>query len=295
MAVLKLYPNGITAGKPGLNTNIQKRGLTQGWTPAVSRRMTKWLYSVGIPKLTGSGYSFTFTIKDCPPTSEDWKKLVFRLAKRFDRLSSIRLHWLTEWQRRGVPHLHGCVYFDNENVTSSRIVDCWIECSKQYSPSRLSQNVKPIFDETGWYKYLSKHAVRGVIHYQRNSKNIPAEWKGNTGRMWGKRGDWGVTEPISFNVDNKSYNRFRRIIRNWRKSKARDDFEQIYNQLLRTYKCDSYKFEQALKNIGRSRRLLKSNNRKVASVRGINEFFDHDTAMTILLHLSSYEDSDISN
>ncbi len=270
LATLQLYNNGMTAGKAGRNNNDKfndvdyifehlnktgtvpkaaKRGETQGWNPAVSRRMTQWLYSVGIPHLTGSGYSFTFTIKDCPPIAQDWAKLVKALAMRFKRRGVVRYHWLTEWQSRGVPHLHG------------------------------------------WFKYLSKHAVRGVQHYQRNSDNMPKEWKGHTGRMWGKGGDWGVQKPMRFDLDDKSYCRFRRIVRAWRKSKARCEHEAIMSELLRTYQVDAYRLQQSKRNIIRARSLLKSHDRKVANVRGVNEFFGLDESIRIAVHLNSYDDA----
>ncbi len=267
-----------------------KRGETQGWNPAVSRRMTQWLYSVGIPQLTGSGYSFTFTVKDCPPSAQNWAKLVKALAMRFKRRGVVRYHWLTEWQSRGVPHLHGCVYFDSM-ITNDAIIDLWVDVARQYNPLHKSQNVKPIYDDVGWFKYLSKHAVRGVQHYQRNGDNMPKEWKGHTGRMWGKGGDWGVQKPMRFDLDDKSYCRFRRIVRSWRKSKARCEHQTIMSELLRTYQLDAYRLQQSKRNIIRARSLLKSHDRKVSNVRGVNEFFGLDESIRIAVHLNSYDDA----
>lgn len=294
MAILKLYPNGITGGKPGKNNNFQKRGNTKGWTPSVSRRMTKFLYSVGIPSLTGSGFSFTFTIKDCPPTAKDWASLVHKLTTiRFKRMGAVRYQWLTEWQRRGVPHLHGCVYFDNP-TQANQLISHWIDLASEFNPHFKCQNVKPIYDDVGWYKYLSKHCVRGVVHYQRNSNNIPEQWKTNTGRMWGKGGDWGVAEPTTFDLDSSSFARFRRIIRGYRKAKARSEFQDIVTHILIKGSCDSHRFLSAKANIAKARRLLKSNNPKISDIRGINEFFDYDDGFRILLHLKNdYSQSEI--
>lgn len=288
MAIIKLYNNGITGGKPGRNiTNHQKRSNTKGWSPAVSRRMTKWLYSVGIPNLTGSGYSFTFTVKECPPSPSDWSDLVHNLTtKRFKRLGVVRYQWLTEWQSRGVPHLHGCVYFDNE-VSHHKLIALWIDLAKRYGAKIQSQNVKPIYDDIGWYKYLSKHAVRGTLHYQRNNANIPPEWNGITGRMWGKGGDWGVTEPLTFELDNLSWARFKRIIRSYRKAKSRAHFQS------QSVLQDPYKWLMAKRNISKSRRILKSSSKTLSEIRGVNEFFDYDTAIKIMLHLSTYKKSEI--
>lgn len=287
MAILKLYPNGLTGGKPGRNNNFQRRGNTNGWTPSVSRRMTKFLYSVGIPSLSGSGYSFTFTVKDCPSTPKLWSDIVHNLTtKRFKRMGAVRYQWLTEWQRRGVPHLHGCVYFDSP-TNSSELIFQWLSLASDFNPDFRCQNVKSIYDDLGWYRYLSKHCVRGVCHYQRNSENIPKQWKDKTGRMWGKGGDWGVTEPTTFDLDSKSFSRFRRVIRSYRKAKARSEFQDIINHLLEKGSIERDRFLSAKRNICKARRLLKSNNSKISDIRGINEFFDYEDGLRILLHLKN--------
>ncbi|WP_213058401.1 rolling circle replication-associated protein, partial [Escherichia coli] len=113
MATLKLYHNGLTAGIPPMKNNHEraKRGEVKGWSKSASRNNTKFLRSVHVPDLTGAAVAFTLTIRDCPPSSEDWKILRENFIKRLRRAGMVRLHWLTEWQQRGVPHLHGIAYF----------------------------------------------------------------------------------------------------------------------------------------------------------------------------------------
>ena len=86
-------------------------GRVKGWSKTASRNNTKFLRSVYVPDLSGAAVAFTLTIRDCPPTSDDWKILRETFIKRLRRAGMVRLHWLTEWQKRGVPHLHGIAYF----------------------------------------------------------------------------------------------------------------------------------------------------------------------------------------
>ncbi|WP_213061820.1 hypothetical protein, partial [Escherichia coli] len=72
-----------------------KRGEVKGWSKTASRNNTKFLRSVYVPALTGAAVAFTLTIRDCPPTSADWKILRETFIKRLRRAGLVRLHWLT--------------------------------------------------------------------------------------------------------------------------------------------------------------------------------------------------------
>lgn len=281
MAILKLYNNGLTFAKPGLNNQPPKRGVTKGWTQGVSRRMTQWLYSVGTDKLTGYGYSFTFTVRNCPPSSSDWSKLVHNLTKRLKRLGATRYHWLTEWQRRGTPHLHGCIYFESE-ISPLSLMSLWVDLASSYEPNIKSQNVKSIYDDMGWYKYLSKHCVRGVMHYQRNPENIPKEWKTNTGRMWGKGGDWFTKEADKIKIPNELYYKVRRVIKNYRVAKARDELSKEINKVILN---KPNQFSQKIRDLKRARVLFKSNNKKLSNVRGGSEFVSPSLRIAVVNYI----------
>ena len=155
--------------------------------------------AIGVPLL---GLSGSLTLRDCPPSHDDWKTLREALFFRLRRKGLYRLHWLTEWQKRGVPHLHFAAWFlqsvvvininqpalsDSElaQVLSYLISADWLSISSVYRSSGLSQVVKPMSNELGWLQYLSKHAARGAAHYQRAQGSIPSGWEGMTGRMWG--------------------------------------------------------------------------------------------------------------
>jgi len=270
MALITLYPHGMTAGTPATVNNHKraKRTECKGWSLSSTRGNTKFLRSVVETSLTGHGYAITLTLKHCPPTHSDWMKLRERFFKRISRLGAIRVHWLTEWQRRGVPHLHAAVWFDTP-VHPHKIYDAWLSCASEYEPSTRAQTVKPITDSVGWFKYLAKHAVRGAGHYQRSSENIPQGWI-KTGRMWGNTGDWDIAEPCRIELDSDGYHAFRRIIRSWRKSQARQDFTK-----------------GRAKRIKYARTLLTCHEKNLSSVRGLSEWINSDTQELILTHLAA--------
>ncbi|WP_252769445.1 hypothetical protein [Escherichia coli] len=263
MATLKLYHNGLTAGIPPMKNNHvrAKRGEVKGWSPTASRNNTKFLRSVHVPDLTGAAVAFTLTIRDCPPNSEDWKKLREAFVVRLRRAGMVRLHWLTEWQRRGVPHLHGIAYFPDAYEPSTVIWN-WIAVAEKYGCNMRSQHVVPITDMQGWFMYLAKHAGRSETHYQRNPEFVPAGWA-KTGRVWGYCGDWPVDKPVNLETSHKAFCAFRRICRGWRKADARTS--NIGNRSRR---------------ILSARRMLKCNDRRKSEVRGVSEWIPLDLSLT---------------
>ncbi len=70
------------------------------------------------------------------------------------------------------------------------VVAEWLHLAAEYRAGEIGQDHREITGPLGWLEYLSKHASRGVAHYQRQGK--PAGWTG-TGRLWGK----GGTGPLS--------------------------------------------------------------------------------------------------
>jgi len=265
MRLITLYNHGVTMGTPPRNPNRNppKRGEVKGWTKAATRRNTNFLRSVDDKAImcTEDGepltaLAITLTLKECPPTHDDWERLRRAMLKRLERLGMYRHHWVTEWQRRGVPHLHGCVFFPE--VTGSEyialnnaITDAWLDLTKEYGSRGLSQNITPVYDAVGWFQYQSKHAARGIFHYQRSSENIPEGWK-KTGRMWGKSEHWPVTEPDKILVTEKVFFAYRRLCRSWRKADARKDSNRF--------------------RIRSSRRMLKHNDKDLSKLRGVSEW-----------------------
>lgn len=250
------------------NGKAGRRGRVGGWTAGSSRRNMRFLWSVETEQLTGQGYSFTLTVRDCPPTPRAWADWCKLYWERLERHGAIRLHWVNEWQRRGCPHLHGSIYFPEDMAWAdvlNIVADGW--CYRNpFKPAPAQQVVNAIYDQVGWGQYVAKHAARGVQHYQRSPENIPAEWKGKTGRMWGYRGQWPVDAPLKVHLEGKEgdggWYAYRRLVRSYGLSQARkanDRAAVLY-----------------------ARGMLKANDRKLAEVRGISSWCPRSIAEQLL-------------
>jgi len=275
MRLITLYNHGVTMGTPPRNPNKTppKRGIVQGWTKSATRRNTNFLRSVDDLAIMATedgepltALAITLTVKDCPVSHDHWQALLEAYFQRLRRLGMYRHHWVTEWQRRGVPHLHACVFFPE--VTGSEyiqlnnaLVTAWLELTEQYGAKPLSQNITPVYDAVGWFQYQSKHAARGIYHYQRSSENIPEQWK-KTGRMWGKSKHWPVTEPEKVLVNDKVFFAYRRICRSWRKADARKPLNRF--------------------RIRSARRMLKHNDKDLSKLRGVSEWITKELSSLAL-------------
>ncbi len=251
--------------------NAGIRSEVGGWSAGSSRRNMRFLWSVDTGHLTGAGYSFTLTIRHCPATPKDWAAWCNLYWKRLEAAGGIRIHWVIEWQRRGCPHLHGSVYFPDSMYPSeveNLLLDGWVY-RNPFAPGRAQQRCLPIFNAIGWAQYVAKHAARGVRHYQRSPENIPPNWKGKTGRMWGVRGSWPVRAPLGIELEDHrgdgGWHAFRRLVRSYAVSKARligDRSAQIY-----------------------ARGMLKSNRRDLAECRGISSWLPRSVAESLMENL----------
>jgi hypothetical protein len=249
------------------------RGKVTGWSAGATRRNTRFLYSVEDDGLTGVGLAVTLTVRDCPPSAREWHALRRAWIKRMQRAHMIRLHWVTEWQRRGVPHLHAAIYFDElpelAGVLAVRARRAWAGSGWRSEPDgvavpfgagEFAQHVEPITDAVGWRQYVSKHASRGVSNYQRAAAGIPDGWRGETGRVWGTCGEWPVRDAVRINLQGSEgdggWFAFRRVVRGWRRADARAE-------------------PVAAKRPGRiraARAMLKASERGLSEVRGLSEW-----------------------
>lgn len=284
MPTIKVYHHGVTAGiAPMQNSHKRaKRGIVQGWSRSASRNNTRWLRSVSPDSYTSSseyGVAFTLTLRDCPESSDEWHKIRRAFIKRLERDGLRRLHWVTEWQRRGVPHLHGVVFFPVG--TACRIVWHWLDLTSSLGSSHRGQFLTEVTDLPGWFKYLSKHASRSADHYQRSSANIPAGWV-KTGRVWGHCGDWITTDAPPLNVSTEFFWKLRRIIRSWRKADSRAEFRKAQKK-----GSSSPIYRSSLRRISSSRRMLKCNELKMSSVRGISEWMSSENVLLVCEFLLS--------
>ena len=285
--MIKSYPSGLVLYVQPTKTNLDpsKRGETKGWTRKATRSNTRFLYSIEHEKLTGYGYAFTLTIRDLPETPADWAKCRKTFLQACRRMDLLRHHWINEWQRRGVPHLHGCLYFETEKQLNDlrKLLSHWCRIAWRYGAKYQAQQLKPITDQSAWSKYLSKHASRGADHYQRANK--PASWS-NTGRVWGKGGDWPTRETL-IEIPYYLIHTMRRLVKNWRLADARQLLPLQLGDLVILPDSPHY-FEIApdgyrdARRIKSARKLLKCNDRKKSAVRGISEWISEELCLDMV-------------
>lgn len=272
-ATITLMQNGLSAGVPGMPNHQTKRGQPGGWSSSAARRNLRFLYSIDGDALAldgAVGFAFTLTVLDCPETPKIWANSINRFLLAMRRtFGCIRVHWVIEWQRRQVPHLHGCLYFPSpDHVTASDIVTAWCELANQRGSS-CAQSVKRISGLVGWLQYVAKHAARGTRHYQRSQAGLPPAWQGVTGRMWGHRGVWPLGEKQTVCLEGREgdggYFAFRRLIRSWRLADARKSGNRY--------------------RIVAARRMLKCPERARSATRGVSEWIGAKLAERFLANL----------
>ena len=217
-----MLPNGVTASFPRLGPVPEKppkRGKVKGWTQATVRRLVRWFHSVDGDQVDGRGFALSLTVRDCPESPADWARVRRAFLKRIQRLGLVRGQWLTEFQRRGVPHLHLALYFPRELAIAPEVLAAlWVEVAAEFGAGLGGQSVQEITGLVGWLQYQGKHSSRGVKHYQRAT--FPEAWREGTGRLWGVVGEWPTREEV-IEVSAADYHRFRRLLRGWLVAEAR--------------------------------------------------------------------------
>jgi hypothetical protein len=245
-----VFPNGVTASSPRLGppANLAKRGEVRGWSIQSTRRLRRWFFTVDGKALDGHGYAFTLTVRDLPPTAAEWTATHRAFIERMRRAGMLRGQWLTEWQRRGVPHLHGCVFFAEASPKLGElVVDHWLDAASSWGPGRAAQVVNELWGLPGWLQYQAKHSARGVKHYQR--ANVPEAWRKGTGRLWGHLGEWPLREA-EFTVDHETFWRFRRSLRGWLIGQARAAGDTRRAVWLRRMLADPDRRRSAVRAVG---------------------------------------------
>lgn len=273
MPIQTVYPHGGKGGVAPMKNSHQRalRGEVQGWSHGATRRNTQFLMSVIEGQLSGAGVALTLTLKDCPPSADAWHRLRRAWIERQRRAGMVRLHWVTEWQRRGVPHLHVALWWPDAYRITDPIRD-WVELAADlYGAGERGQHGKCIDGPVGWFQYLSKHAARGVSHYQRSAENMPEGWKKKTGRVWGKSGHWPVQEAVKFNLQDQhgdgGWFAYRRLVRSWRRADARASGDQ-------------YRIRSA-------RRMLQCSDQSRSRIIGFMEWIPFEVNMALIGNVAS--------
>jgi hypothetical protein len=214
-------PNGVTASFPrfGPMPETPPRGKVEGWSRKSTGRLRRWFFTVDGDRLDGQGVAVTLTVRDLPPSAADWTRTRERFLHRMRRVGLVRGQWLTEWQRRGVPHLHGCLFLPKDAQGLQELVTGhWLASAAEYGPTASAQHITPLWGLSGWLQYQAKHSSRGMRHYQR--ANVPESWRTGTGRLWGVVGDWPTREELA-EISGADFHRFRRLLRSWLVAEAR--------------------------------------------------------------------------
>lgn len=271
MPVVTVYPHGGKGGvPPHMNSHVRaRRGDVSGWSVGACRRNTEFLMSVQDGQLHGAGVALTLTVRECPPSSDAWHRLRRAWLERMRRAGMVRLHWVTEWQRRGVPHLHVAIWFpDAYNIAGA--IDAWVDLAQQYGASHRGQHGAKIDGAVGWFQYVSKHAARGVRHYQRSGDNMPASWQEKTGRVWGKVGHWPTAEKRRINLQDQhgdgGWFAYRRMVRSWRVADARATGDR--------------------RRLLGARGMLRESDQAISRVRGVMEWIPETVQMAMLANLA---------
>lgn len=274
--ILTMQAEGVKLGTAGRGSHLNTppvRTEIGGWSASSIRRNNDFLREVDYKQLPQYGIAFTGTVLDCPPTSDDWHRMLKAFWRRLKRMGCVLIHWVIEWQQRGVPHLHCSLFFDVLDwLAPIKIRDHWLALTAKWNSKPLAQYMTPIHDSLGWAQYTAKHAQRGLFHYQRSPENVPESWGGRTGRMWGKWGDWPTVDPLKFSIPDDAFYMLRRILRNWRIADARASGNA--------------------RRIRSARRCIKCNDDKLSRVRGLSEWVPFSTtaeALHLVASLSSGE------
>lgn len=217
MASVVILPGGTSGGFPPDPSTAKpgKRGQVAGWTPGQARRNLRFLWSINVADLDGQGWACTFTLGNTPDSADDWARARENLLDRCrDAFGLVRYHWVTEWTRKGRPHMHAALYLDHEGQTDVALVLAWQEIARRagWDANWRGQHVVPIDGPTGWLQYVSKHAARGVDHYQR--EGAPPGWQ-RTGRLWGRGGNWPVEEEQVEDLTPAQFVIYRTLVWDW--------------------------------------------------------------------------------
>lgn len=275
-----------------------KRDIVVGWSAGAARRNLRFLYSIDERLLTGEGWALTLTVRDCPPSPDLWHRLIRDYFRQLGRILSscghslLRYHYVTEWQGRGVPHLHGAVYVsDGAGVAinlPNALTSVWEGYAAPFGAGRRGQHVIPITGAVAWFQYVSKHAARGIRHYQRSAANIPDSWREGTGRMWGKGGDWPIKQPLRLGVDSRGYHVLRRWARSWRKADARASHAKLRRDLLdgRAKSVSTARWRESLGRIESARTMLRCPDPNLSAVRGISEWIGENLLLRMIERLA---------
>lgn len=110
MRRIRLGGQGVRMWTPPMQraeTKPPKRKAITGWTKGAAQRNRAFLMSVDPFALSRDlGFAVTLTLGATPVSAAVWGDIIHRFLTTLRRCGMIRYHWVTEWTRKGRPHLH---------------------------------------------------------------------------------------------------------------------------------------------------------------------------------------------
>ena len=217
------YPGGVRLvsrrraygahGKRGDRARITR------WTRRSAFSNTLFLLRLLYGKLPGTVWAVTLTVRDDPGPA-DWQACRRRLTNWLAKHDTItHWYWSTEWQRRGVPHLHLLICTDQWTDIPD-LMNAWQgRFAAAYRPGPLGQQCRQVDSAAEWAKYLSKHTARGISNYQRQT---PPAWQGQpVGRLWGCSRNFPLSLGDVYDLDEPRWFSMRRALRSFRQAEHR--------------------------------------------------------------------------
>lgn len=227
MPALTAYPQGVSMSIPPsrqIPPPPGRRGTIDGWTSQAASRHLKWLMSVDPAKLNEYDlYAFTLTTRSLPPAASDWQRLRDNWLREVRRALPGALYtWVTEWQGRGAPHLHGMLAVPKgvpQGIVLGLCYKEWPRVARAYGAAPCGQDCRPSPGTSGWFAYMGKHSGRSASHRQRAGR--PPGWT-STGRLWGHGRGWPTSSQL-INLDQQAWFAIRRLLYAWAVADARSD------------------------------------------------------------------------
>jgi hypothetical protein len=282
VATVTIRPGGINGGLGGGgNRTPPPRGVCNGWTAGAARRNMSFLMGID-PTAFGQSCAivYTLTVRDLPPSPEDLARRVHSFRKWLHRNGCARDHWVIEFTRAGRPHLHGLAMWDDPAAyppfLEALLPRKWLELTADLATERAGQHCRRADGLEGWLRYCSKHASRGVAHYQREKGNLPAIWQ-KTGRVWGASRGWPVHQA-TFDLSPQAWFRFRRLVKRWLVADAQ-------TTLTRRLRWGDDPTAVAA-SLAYRRRMLRSKDKAAGQVRGVSQWIPDDVSVRLLRHVA---------
>ena len=267
--------------------NQPERTATRGWTTNVARRNEQRLQQIDFDGIDGVPAFVTLTMPSGQMgevSAADFHGWLKRWLQFMKRHGLTHYYWILEFQASGNPHLHVLVWLDHawDALEQYKALRSWVGIlNKSDVGARLQGQIWEPIDVGGELvvdgervpahpervlMYLAKHAARGVVHYQRQIANMPDDWQFRSGRVWGHDRGLPLREQQDFETDYSTFWTFRRLVRRWRCSEAR----QIKDA------------ERRRAAIVQARRSLRCGRRDVSPYRGVSAWLPASVASQLL-------------